>query len=615
MKPAEVLRAYRKIINPPYQDKDWFIIGLTLFILISIPLTAIAVLKNRGLIGKAVGTSTLNLSPSFQLVDQGTTFSVQVRENSGLEPVNAVQANLTYDATKLDFVSLDSPPSGTLFTTVAEGSGGAGSIRIARALAGGAPVVTGDQLVATVTFRAKYIPGATAVSFAAGSAVVRSTDNIDILGSTTGGTYTVVDPPPYNVAITTPANNSIVKGTSVLVQATASDDLAVTKVEFYVDSETSPRSTVTAAPYQFTLNTTSPLLADGAHTISAKAYDAHSTTTSAPINVTVDNNAPTNVTITSPVANAFVRQSVNIQTSPQDTPGSGMDRVEFYIDGSLKSTDVVAPYEYPWNTTTSIDKSYPLYVKAYDKASNVTTSATINVTVDNSVPTVSITSPTGGAYVRGSVDATASPNDANLLSVEFSLDATLKCTVTASPYTCTNIITASTSDGPHTISAKANDKAGNSTTQSVPVTVDNTVPTAPTGLEATAVSSTRIDLTWTAATDTNLAGYDVYRGGTKINPALVTTTNYNDTTGLNPATSYSYYVKALDKAGNVSAASNTASATTKKTADITGDGKVDIYDLSTLLSRWGSSDAAADLNSNGIVDIFDLSILLSGWGS
>ena len=52
-----------------------------------------------------------------------------------------------------------------------------------------------------------------------------------------------------------------------------------------------------------------------------------------------------------------------------------------------------------------------------------------------------------------------------------------------------------------------------------------------------------------------------------------------------------------------------------KTGDLNSDGKVDIFDLSTLLTRWGTSDATADLNKNGSVDIFDLSTLLSNWGS
>jgi hypothetical protein len=51
-----------------------------------------------------------------------------------------------------------------------------------------------------------------------------------------------------------------------------------------------------------------------------------------------------------------------------------------------------------------------------------------------------------------------------------------------------------------------------------------------------------------------------------------------------------------------------------KQGDLNMDGFVDIFDLSTLLTRWGSTDNQADLNDDGVVSIFDLSILLSNWG-
>jgi hypothetical protein len=48
--------------------------------------------------------------------------------------------------------------------------------------------------------------------------------------------------------------------------------------------------------------------------------------------------------------------------------------------------------------------------------------------------------------------------------------------------------------------------------------------------------------------------------------------------------------------------------------DLNGDGTVNVFDLSILLSKWGTNDATADLNSDGTVNIFDLSTLLSHWG-
>lgn len=51
----------------------------------------------------------------------------------------------------------------------------------------------------------------------------------------------------------------------------------------------------------------------------------------------------------------------------------------------------------------------------------------------------------------------------------------------------------------------------------------------------------------------------------------------------------------------------------QKTGDLNSDGKVDIVDLSTLLTNYGKS-GMGDINNSGLVDIFDLSILLSNYG-
>ena len=89
---------------------------------------------------------------------------------------------------------------------------------------------------------------------------------------------------------------------------------------------------------------------------------------------------------------------------------------------------------------------------------------------------------------------------------------------------------------------------------------DTTAPSAPSGLTATAISPSQINLSWTASTDNvGVTGYNVYRGGTQVGTATGTTFQDN---GLAQNTSYSYTVKAKDAANNLSAASNTATATT-----------------------------------------------------
>ncbi|WP_165314258.1 lytic polysaccharide monooxygenase [Agromyces protaetiae] len=96
-------------------------------------------------------------------------------------------------------------------------------------------------------------------------------------------------------------------------------------------------------------------------------------------------------------------------------------------------------------------------------------------------------------------------------------------------------------------------------------TPDTTQPSAPTGLASSGVTSSSVNLSWTASTDDRgVTGYRVERAtatGAFQQVAQVTTTSYQNT-GLAAATTYRYRVSAVDAAGNVSGLSTTISVTT-----------------------------------------------------
>ena len=92
-------------------------------------------------------------------------------------------------------------------------------------------------------------------------------------------------------------------------------------------------------------------------------------------------------------------------------------------------------------------------------------------------------------------------------------------------------------------------------------------PTAPTNLVATPVGGDQVDLSWTQSTDAvGVDHYTVIRDGVPVD--TTSGTSYLDGS-LTPGSTYSYVVRAVDLAGNVSAASNTAVATTAPGSELT----------------------------------------------
>jgi endonuclease I/chitodextrinase len=90
--------------------------------------------------------------------------------------------------------------------------------------------------------------------------------------------------------------------------------------------------------------------------------------------------------------------------------------------------------------------------------------------------------------------------------------------------------------------------------------VDTEAPSVPTNLATNNPTANSISLSWTASTDNvGVAGYDIYKDGVFYATVSGTTATVS---GLNPSTTYSFYIIAKDAAGNPSTSSNTATGTT-----------------------------------------------------
>ncbi|WP_224364474.1 lamin tail domain-containing protein [Hyalangium versicolor] len=137
---------------------------------------------------------------------------------------------------------------------------------------------------------------------------------------------------------------------------------------------------------------------------------------------------------------------------------------------------------------------------------------------------------------------------------------------------------------------------------------DTTPPSAPSNLSATAVSSSQINLSWTASTDNvGVVDYDVFRStdGSNFSVVASTTSTSHSDTALAASTTSWYQVKANDAANNASAASNTASATTSAA------GSPAKVILNELLANEPGSDTTGEFVE--LVNAGGTSISIAGW--
>ncbi len=295
-----------------------------------------------------------------------------------------------------------------------------------------------------------------------------------------------------SVTLTAPTAGSTVSNT-VALTATATDNVAVTGVQFIIDG-VNLGAELTTSPYTKTWDTKT--VANGTHTVAVKARDAaNNSTTTTPISVTVSNvvsdtTAPT-VALTAPAAGATVSNTVTLSATASDNVA--VTGVQFILDGAtnLGSELTTAPYTFAWDSKTVANGSHTIAVKARDAANNSKTTTPITVTVTNTVadttaPTVALTAPAANASVTGTVPLTATATDnVAVTGVQFIVDGVnFGSELTTAPYS-QNWDTTAVTNGAHTVSVKARDAANNTTTTTpITVTVANVITPPATNLIA-----------------------------------------------------------------------------------------------------------------------------------
>jgi hypothetical protein len=297
-------------------------------------------------------------------------------------------------------------------------------------------------------------------------------------------------------------------------------------------------------------------LADGSHTFTLRGTNSAGTTTTDAYTWTVDATPP----------------SVSITSAPAAITNATTAQFQFTVTGATTvtcqlDTGTPAACTSPWSYTGLADGSHTFALVASDAAGNTTTK-TATWTVDTMPPTLSITS--SPADPSASTSAQVAFTVSGATSVTCSLDG-------AAATACTSPVSYSgLADGSHTVTVKAVDAAGNSTTKTATWTVDTTPPVlmlTSTPPSVTAMTTAQFAFTVTGATTVTCQ----LDGGAAT--ACTTSASYS---GLAEAT-HTFTLRGTDAAGN------TATQTYTWTVDTTPPAVT----LTSTPSNPSSSSAAS----------------------
>jgi chitodextrinase len=360
------------------------------------------------------------------------------------------------------------------------------------------------------------------------------------------------------LAPTTPSNIAVWK-TSVTTQVAiiwtpATDNVKVVGYRIYRNGVL-----LTSTPnnyYNVPLTTAIP------YTYSVSAYDAAKnespkTTTVTPTQYSTDTQAPV-----APSGLTAAPSVTSVQlTWSASTDNSRVVGYKIYRNGVKIAATAGTSFK---NLNLIPGTTYDYKVSSYDIAGNTSTESAVNSStiIDTAAPTVpAYFTATGISTAQIKLTWRASTDNAKVTGYNIFRNGTKIATTAGVSYTNT-ALTPNTS---YSYTVSAYDASGNTSAQTASVTArtlipDTSSPTTPTNLTATPYSQTRINLSWSAATDNvKVAGYKIYRNAVLIGS---TSTLTYASAGLVANTTYRYTVAAHDAAGNLSGQSATVSATT-----------------------------------------------------
>jgi major membrane immunogen (membrane-anchored lipoprotein) len=245
------------------------------------------------------------------------------------------------------------------------------------------------------------------------------------------------------------------------------------------------------------------VLSDGVYDISATATDPADNVGTATGSITVDAHQPGAPTLFTPSNNSYTNDNtpfINWKASSKTTNNPVTYTVEISSNSSFGSPTITSGLTTSSYTPASLSDG-PYYVRV-DTTDNLgAISGWSNVhefTVDTINPVVKITSPHNYSHVKGSVEVNGTFSDLNPDHYSWTITKSgHKGDIYHHDFSGTTVAPLSLSklaDGTYTVTLEGFDLAGNHSSDSITITVDNTAPTAsftfPTTLGPTATSFT-----------------------------------------------------------------------------------------------------------------------------
>lgn len=313
------------------------------------------------------------------------------------------------------------------------------------------------------------------------------------------------------------------------------------------------------------------VVSGGQATVTVNAGSAVAMHVGAKKTVVTDTTAPS--VPASPAASNITSSGATISwTASTDTGGSGLAGYRVYRGATLVGSPTTTSFT---DTSAAASTSYTYTVRAIDGAGNLSAASTgVAVTTKpvtaNSVTVYYYRTDWSAANVHYGINGSWTPVPGvamtlactnywrHTINLGSATGAAVVFNNNAGVWDNNNNLNYNIGTG--TVMVKGGVVTANA---SNPCVTDTVAPSVPASVTRGTVTSNSVALSWAASTDntggSGMAGYRIYRNGVLV--GTVAGTSYTDT-GLTASTTYSYTVRAYDKAGNTSAASTAVSATT-----------------------------------------------------